>query len=127
MKANEIRINNYLNFTCSDPIKQVQVDKGYFLSQGFWRDLHDGCFKPIPLTEEWLLNLGIKKKEFDDYYTLSENYWGIHISKSDNGKFDVHIRNEYMLCEIKHVHQLQNLYFALTGEKLTIKENEPTI
>ena len=26
------------------------------------------------------------------------------------------------LTEVKFVHQLQNLYFALTGEELTIKE-----
>lgn len=25
-------------------------------------------------------------------------------------------------AEIKHVHQLQNLYFALTGEELTLKD-----
>jgi hypothetical protein len=26
------------------------------------------------------------------------------------------------LKSIKHVHQLQNLYFALTGEELTLKQ-----
>jgi hypothetical protein len=26
--------------------------------------------------------------------------------------------------KVKYVHQLQNLYFALTGEELTIKTNE---
>jgi len=32
------------------------------------------------------------------------------------------IPNEQIWVNIKHVHQLQNLYFALTGEELTIKE-----
>ncbi len=32
------------------------------------------------------------------------------------------IPNEQIWVNIKHVHQLQNLYFALTGKELTIKE-----
>jgi len=35
-----------------------------------------------------------------------------------NGLFYVDAPNN----ELKHVHQLQNIYFSLTGEELTIKE-----
>lgn len=35
-------------------------------------------------------------------------------------------REEDMLAEIQYWHQLQNLFFALTGKELTIKEQVPT-
>jgi hypothetical protein len=76
----------------------------------------------IPLTKEWLLNLGFNKdvdgsfmkndisifldKRFKTNLFLQEN--------QDNFKWFSYE------CKIKYVHQLQNLYFALTGDELTI-------
>ena len=70
--------------------------------------------KPIPLTEDWLLNFGFVKKEIG-YSKLTEMEQCFLISfgkhTSVNGiKFN---------NEIKYVHQLQNIYFSLTGEELT--------
>lgn len=75
-------------------------------------------FKPIPLTEEWLLKFG-----FDN--TLAG------IPSFHNGMFGLFWENcsLFLLTQgvcleipyIKSVHHLQNLYFALTGEELTIK------
>lgn len=50
--------------------------------------------KPIPLTEEWLSRFGLN----DNQHTR------ITIPRN-----------------IKYVHQLQNLFFALTGEELVLK------
>lgn len=79
------------------------------------------CLIPIPLTEEWLLKLGFEyRKEilFDGWYSKLINYNSIRIFKDENGFFKYYSSITY----IQHVHQLQNLYFALTGEELTIKE-----
>lgn len=79
---------------------------------------------PIPLTEEWLLRFGFKgpKSEAGKYYSLSKHR--VYL-------FDSGCEFEFNICEtlrvnlhhrykqIQHVHQLQNLYFALTGEELT--------
>jgi hypothetical protein len=74
---------------------------------------------PIPLTPEILEKAGFKfDGDFNSYsissVILSKNYCLCSIG------------DEY-LCElnrigkpIKHIHQLQNLYFALTGEELQI-------
>lgn len=77
--------------------------------------------KPIPLTEEWLLKFGFEKgNDFigDCFYIERE--------KED---FVLHPKKDYFYfyflydsVEVKHVHQLQNLYFVLTNEELTLKE-----
>jgi hypothetical protein len=69
----------------------------------------------IPLTEEWLLKFGFRLDNIhytkDDVDLLmstqmfSNELIGFFYSPNDR-------------LEIKHVHQLQNLYFALTGEEL---------
>lgn len=76
--------------------------------------------KPIPLTEQWLLDFGFEKPAHSfigDVFHLSEwdehpNNWCVAMNKN----------NAIIFKRLKHVHQLQNLYFALTGEELTIKE-----
>jgi hypothetical protein len=73
----------------------------------------------VPITEEWLLKLGFNSIDSDPdilYYTKNNvalNAFGDH-SK-------IWLRYVSNTIEIKSVHQLQNLYFALTGEELTIK------
>lgn len=69
--------------------------------------------KPLPLTEEWLLKFGFEKRDVEfPSYTKQ----GIQINYID-GKWLEYARR----IEVKTVHQLQNLYFALTGEELSIK------
>lgn len=76
----------------------------------------DKC-KPIELTEELLLKCGFEKRlsnyeeaECHDYYLDGFKY----ISNSCSW----YLHN--CTIKIEYVHQLQNLYFALTGEELTI-------
>jgi len=72
--------------------------------------------QPIPLTEEWLLKFG-----FDDLGTYGYGRGNFHICLHEN-EFYFSINNRKVF--IKHVHQLQNLYFALTGEELTYGGNK---
>ncbi len=83
-------------------------------------DINDIC--GIPLTEEWLVRFGLKPErliEFDanigKWYTMDGSRFLFQYD--GNGR----IHNGVLGIEIKHVHQLQNLYFALTGDELTIK------
>ena len=76
----------------------------------------------MPLTDELLLKAGF---DYDQYQVLYElNTVIIHLV---GGKFYFrkhYLSNkefEYEEIEVRYVHQLQNLYFALTGEELEIK------
>ena len=80
-------------------------------------------YQPIPLTEEWLLTFGFKidTKNFN---------WNAGIGVNEIGDFKLSLRYtesfgwffKSRCTPIKYVHQLQNLYFALTGEELTFKQ-----
>jgi hypothetical protein len=131
MKANEVRIGNYIKFhNTITKVEGFSIWDNLIQSDNFAeRELKD--FEPIPLTEEWLLRFGFNK----DY---KSGYLGIDVHNSDfvltepkkmgewqNGYvFQFTAGNVPKFKEIFYVHKLQNLYFALTGEELTIKENE---
>jgi len=121
MKANELRVGNYVNaknFHIKDieEISQVKCD---------WIR-YSSLLEPIPLTEEWLLKFGFEtRKESDNFYYFGfgENPitkdWMLCLKYfKDENKF--FFMNGFHI--IKYVHQLQNLYFALTGEELQIKK-----
>lgn len=81
---------------------------------------------PIEITEEWLLKLGFRLMDSDGYeYTQYKNKdWRFYVFKADN--YDGYLLVDGMVTitdRVKHVHQLQNLYFALSGEELTLKED----
>jgi hypothetical protein len=81
---------------------------------------------PIPITPELLEKAGFEK-------LLRAHFWEIDMRHNigqiqvnpDNGMVWLrHHRHEFsmnpMTTDPIHLHQLQNLYFALTGEELTI-------
>ena len=69
--------------------------------------------KPIPLTEEWLIKFGFEKVNgWYDYTGWFKDM--VEIECDYNGYKFVN----YLNLEIKHVHKLQNLYFALTNKEL---------
>jgi hypothetical protein len=126
MKANELRIGNFLQ-SDTNIIKIVGVVKKdiyYYHNKKNLYVLELNNFKPIPLTEEWLIKFGFEKK-IDCYKNINYNFNGYFASfDCDNPMWF----GEDGCCEqvtikdnIKYVHQLQNLYFAVTGEELTMK------
>ena len=84
-------------------------------------------FTPIPLTEEWLERFGFERdEEYDegglvDYrLTLMKN--SLEFVSFWNSEEITGVNQPQTGVDVEYVHQLQNLYFALTGQELTIKE-----
>jgi len=75
---------------------------------------HTENIKPIPLTEEWLLKLGFVSNPYQDRY--DKGIFHIECDKT-KGKIDLWV---YGSPHIKYIHQIQNLYHALTGLDLQI-------
>ena len=115
MKANELRIGNWIQTNISkEPVKVLGVKKGEILDSGVWD--YTTRYEPIPLTEEWLLKFGFEK--------IRGVYWFVRGAYFEYEGFDtwtLYQDEQDYLTDLKHVHQLQNLYFALTGDELTIK------
>lgn len=107
MKANELRIGNWIN-TGEFHSKELQGEHQYV---GDWYK-YTHMFTPIPLTEQWLVDLGFKLEKGSNYdmYILN-TFWIIH---NEKGYEPPIFFGMYLL----YVHQLQNLYFALTGEEI---------
>jgi hypothetical protein len=79
---------------------------------------------PIPLNEEWLLKMGFEKSNTFSPISYKKRrhkaaFWIRKWKTEDYFRFDRYYSNAPI---VKYVHQLQNLYFALTGEELTINE-----
>jgi hypothetical protein len=112
LQANELRIGNW--------VEHNQPKTGYYttVQKSTFSVNVEKLFKPIPLTEEWLLKFGFEKTDsHGDFEYLIDRYsyfrGSFYIADCDECGESV---------EIQYVHQLQNLYFALTGEELTINE-----
>lgn len=124
-KANEFRIGNILysnlterNFICS-------AEDIYNLSM----DYNANNANYVELTEEWLLKAGFKEIKFlNEYHVQEKGYKHIDMIVRygcfDGHRFLFDFANEKCV-NLKYVHQLQNLYFALCGEELVFSSTEP--
>lgn len=91
-------------------------------------DVSENAIEPILLTPEWLERCGFSKEPNDDCddcetYSISKMDGGIAPGKDGWYLRIIHVDGYYQQKvgrKIEHVHQLQNLYFDLTGEELTI-------
>ena len=80
--------------------------------------------KPIKLTEEWLLKFGLKPNQWfcsNSYCVVEDKTGDIHYGWCMKTQNSLHTK-EIEFGYFKYVHQFQNLYFALTGEELILKE-----
>ena len=109
MKASELRLGNWYDHHGTP--KQVTPS----VIEDVWEAKRIWC-KPIPITEEWLLRFG-----FEDTGCLrfKKGIWDVAFMSDSTIYFRF---DEQNIAELKHVNQLQNLYFALTGEELTIQQ-----
>ncbi len=71
--------------------------------------------KYVKLSKEWLIRFGFENK---DNFCFELNKHQIRLSVGN--PYPYWIDSNY-ICNISYVHQLQNLFFALTGEELIIK------
>lgn len=79
--------------------------------------------KPIPLTEEWLIKFGFEKD--NSTYSWSkiiedeQRQLCIEIESFPNEKGFWYLSKHFN--QLRHVHQLQNIFSALTGQELTLR------
>ena len=127
MKTTELRIGNYITteYLNKSTFKVISIhsDRIYFESvrENFKSDTIQNYIKPIQLTEEWLVKFGFEKLTDKSRGFNSNSY-----TYTKGISFIVHLNDKLLSVnfwqgnEKKYVHELQNLFFALTGEELTI-------
>ena len=135
MKANELRIGNW-----------IKADSGLSPNRGLiheWQismeDMIHICnnfeqgngkrYKPIPLTEKWLLDFGLDLigviQGLNHYWFDDTGLFSLRKSKYNDKAYDliVHsgINETIYLMSFDYVHQLQNIIPSLTQKELTLK------
>jgi hypothetical protein len=104
MKAQELRIGNLIEVeNCIQEIVELPLPK----------NCTEKNTKGIKLTQKWIINLGFEWKNH------GLRLYNFCIREEINGHV-IYLSNEShnFKIDIKHVHELQNLYFALTGLEL---------
>jgi hypothetical protein len=111
MKANELMVGNW----CQSPYEElpfkIKAEHILHLEQG----MDEFSIVGIPLTPEILVKAWFENRYNIQCYLYSDRKGGWYYQL--NGDI-FSVGEENIKNPIEYVHQLQNLYFALTGEEL---------
>ncbi len=125
MKVKELRVGNYVRLG-----KQVYKVKDIFddrhvtlkkpvddLRRYGCEDTENPQVFPVELDEKWMLAFGFAYDARQDVYNSGEGC-RFHLDLSLFRIFLADATNTAIPIQVRYVHQLQNLYYALCGEEL---------
>jgi len=125
LKPSDFRIGNRVNKGIINAIHKNSIQVKDKFGNLFY------AFEPIPLTSEILLACGFVKCEgkFGEYFKCSKlDGFRIWLTEHNNYSWWSIGRKDYendetifIFKDCKYLHQLQNLYFALTNQELEFK------
>ena len=130
----ELRIGNFLNNDSRNfngtieqwEVKSIGFDKAVVQNQRGQKVFKYNVLSGIPLTEDWLLKFQFEKVSdvYGGFLSLPNKYGErvrIRIITTSKGYFYTPSSQSNPIY-ISYVHELQNLYFALTKIELKIKD-----
>lgn len=125
INANELRLNNWVRYVSRDvQVKELRHDN--MITTCEFVIAGNEYFDPIPLTPQILEACGFEKHEdSNDFWTFFVLPTSFQVDQSHDPEISTGVSDlfywgdSYKTNEIKSLHQLQNLYFALTGNELT--------
>ena len=124
MRIEEIRIGNMVK-TTGRPVELSWVVSREDMVEMLYKEelgRFGGIYEGVLLDEGWLIRMGFEMQLFGTIRTdaYKRGCLTTHIVSGNTGECQVAIYNKLFPIYVKHVHQLQNLYYALTGEELVI-------
>lgn len=127
MKPTELRLGNLFNYKKSHSLYQGKIYCINYTTVTIGNDFERNTVKtvvliPIPITEEWLLKFGFYKWEtdegvYDDYFKHDKLFPQLAAFYLPYFHMNLYVGG----ITVQHVHQLQNLFFAITGQELELK------
>jgi hypothetical protein len=133
IQATELRIGNWIaeeaalsNSITYCQLNSISKDKISVVKNGNWI-VNTRCYYclPIPLTPEILEKCGFVGKYKSCGYSYTKNIVTLTSQDEDDlgnpvPNYVLHFYYNYQGAPLYYLHQLQNLYFVLTGEELNI-------
>lgn len=127
IQAQELRIGNKVKDENGFIFDVVGLGKGWITVDfhGNEGDVWEFDFKNsfpygILLTEEILLKCGFEKSTDGDHFFIG-HYGFCFIHDGQDYCLKPLINEPMIVAYCRHLHQLQNIYYAITGQELTIK------
>ncbi len=126
MKVEDLRIGNFINHNDDfHTVEEICFDGWLQLDNGQLNTYISEC-TPIDLIEKWIKRFGFVEKgncfNFSRKDELGHEFGDFAISKYDDTQVKIWRGERY--CGVVHcqfVHELQNLFFVLTGKELILK------
>ena len=120
-QVNEMRIGNIMlddeyNVVNVERINSDRIHEFTMVSQNNGRIYPSNIYK-IPITKQWLEKLGFVNTNTTEYPNYIK---GIYKCMWRNGEANICNKHGF-IKDLKYVHELQNLFFALTGKELHSK------
>lgn len=124
MEATELRLGNkiYSNeFDIDNGCDVLQiVDCDYYAIHEIFKGNKVNKYSPIPITENLLLKIGFEYSKTTDKFFIKDNTFGISTADNKFRFIQGNLVCQLILRDLKYVHELQNLYYALTGNELSL-------
>lgn len=126
IQANELRIGNWLQYKEFCPNEKYFIVKsilGHGINMDGYTVISPSSYEPIFLTPEILEKCGFqlsKGKLSLKFYKNPKRGRIVNLYKVSDGYRYLNTRGVGPSPHINYLHQLQNLYFALTGTELEI-------
>lgn len=130
MDKNQFRLGNLIGFDDYSDVtfEIIELTSEHLTGAGGKNDTWINAYVsivPIPITNEWLEKFGfVPQNESSHLRYLGQSYSQcIQLNHTDETTYHLYICSkvedqEVFLGTINYVHELQNLYFSLTGEEI---------
>ena len=124
LKESDLRIGNFIKVISTTKTFDsfITQAKGYDIVRIEEKSFNHWNYEPIILNEEWLLKFGFKKTIGSNESNFTDGVYNFFTNSLGEVNF-YYFKEGDWYQKLDYVHQLQNLYFALTQREITVAGN----
>ena len=125
MDAKTLRLGNIVRSKTNGigKVEQVgsSINSNYVEGRSIDGNYWENSFLPVEITPKWLIDFGFTPKtKLSGHNGFYLDGWYL-IKEKDIYQF-IPAGSSQIMKEIKYLHELQNLFFAITGRELELKD-----
>ena len=122
MKTTELRVGNYIE-DCFDvkryEVRQLDLED-FSAMLNYRNSSHPNTYRAVKLNDEWIKSFGFENIKTQDKFFTKDNTIGISTADDKFRFIQGNFVYQIILRELEYVHELQNLYYSITGVELSV-------